>query len=342
MSRATVHDVADAAGVSLATVDRVLNNRKGVRAETVDRVHDAISRLNYVRDRTAANLARGRSYAFTFIVPSGGNSFMRQLEAEIERAKPASARERIDLSIVTVPPFEPEPTVRALEGLDLRSGDGIALVATESQIIREKINDLIARGVHVVTLISDVPNSHRTHYVGIDNGAAGRVGASLLGRFVGERRGRIAVVAGSMVLRDHVERRLGFEQVMRSEFPHLTLLPTLEGYDDAKTVEIALGALLKDHRDIVGVYSLGAGTRGVVAALEAVEAQQRITAIAHELTEHSRKALVSGKLDAVLVQDCAREVRSAIRLLRALVDDEPIAESQERIPIEIFMRDNLP
>jgi LacI family transcriptional regulator len=340
MSRVTVHDVADAAGVSLATVDRVLNNRKGVRAETVDRVRNAMTRLNYVRDQTAANLARGRTYSFTFIVPTGGNSFMRQLEREIERATPAAAQERINISVVTVPPFEPEPLARTLDRLGLDRGDGLAVVATESQIIRRKIDNLIARGVHVVTLISDIPNSDRTHYVGIDNVAAGRVGASLLGRFVGDRRGKIAVVAGSMVLRDHVERRRGFEQVMRAEFPHLELLPTVEGYDDARTVELALTALLRKRSDIVGVYSLGAGTRGLVAALESVD-RQKTKAIAHELTDHSRKALAAGTLDAVVAQDSAREVRSAIRLLKASVDSEPIVDSRERIPIEIFMRDNL-
>jgi len=342
MSRVTVHDVAGAAGVSLATVDRVLNNRKGVRAETVDRVRDAMAQLNYVRDQTAANLARGRSYTFTFVVPSGGNSFMRQLEAEIERVKSEVERERINISVVTVPPFEPESLAKMLDSLNLEAGAGIAVVATENWLIHEKINDLKERGVHVVTLISDIPNSHRSHYVGIDNVAAGRVGASLLCRLVGERNGKIAVVAGSMTLRDHVERRLGFEQVARSEFPHLTLLPTVEGYDDAETVRIALEALLRKNRDIIGVYSLGAGTRGVVAALAAVDNNQIIRSVAHELTEHSRKALASGRLDAVLAQDSAREVRSAIRLLRALVDDEPIVESQERIPIEIYMRDNLP
>ncbi|MDH3669497.1 MAG: substrate-binding domain-containing protein, partial [Paracoccaceae bacterium] len=243
---------------------------------------------------------------------------------------------------VKVPPFEPEPLAETIERLDLRAGDGLALVATESPIIRDAINRLNDRNVRVVTLISDIPNSSRAHYVGIDNVAAGRVGASLLGRFVGERSGKIAIIAGSMILRDHVERRLGFEQVMRAEYPHLTLLPTVEGYDDAKKVEVALGGVLKENPDIVGVYSLGAGTRGVVAALEAAKVEKRTKAIAHELTEHSRKALTSGTLDAVLAQDSAHEVRSAIRVLKAFVDDAPIVESQERIRIEIFVRDNLP
>src|SRR5689334_8349953 len=43
--RATVHDVAREAGVSLATVDRVLNGRPGVRTETADKVAEAIKAL---------------------------------------------------------------------------------------------------------------------------------------------------------------------------------------------------------------------------------------------------------------------------------------------------------
>ena len=75
--RPTVHDIAAAAGVSLATVDRVLNQRAGVRTVTRERVEQAIERIGYVRDVAAANLAKSRVYPFVFILPSGDNSFMR-------------------------------------------------------------------------------------------------------------------------------------------------------------------------------------------------------------------------------------------------------------------------
>lgn len=340
MSKITAQDVAVAAGVSLATVDRVLNNRKGVRAGTVERVHSAMERLGYVRDQSAANLARRRSYRVTFLLPEGGNAFMRGLEREVEEVKAQAAKDRVEIRIVTVPPFDSEALAGAVGRLDLAAGEGVALVATESQLVRDAINGLRERGVRVVTLISDAPNSRREHYVGIDNVAAGRAAASLLGRFLCEREGEVAVVAGSMILRDHVERRLGFEQVMRSEYPHLALLPSVEGFDDADVVEEKLGALLANNLRIIGLYSLGGGTRGVVRALEA--ANRPIRAITHEVTEHSRRALTSGRLDAVLAQDPGHEVRSAIRVLTAFADDAPIVESQERIRIEIFVRDNLP
>ncbi|WP_323130698.1 LacI family DNA-binding transcriptional regulator, partial [Sinorhizobium medicae] len=91
--RPTVHDIAAEAGVSLATVDRVLNNRPGVRSVTRNRVERAIATLGYVRDVAAANLAKSRSYPLVFILPSGENAFMRGLESELRFAMSRSAAE---------------------------------------------------------------------------------------------------------------------------------------------------------------------------------------------------------------------------------------------------------
>ena len=141
-------------------------------------------------------------------------------------------------------------------------------------------------------------------------------------------------------MRDHVERRMGFEQVMRTECPNLNVLPWIEGEELAGIVEKKLSKLLAENPNIVGIYSLGGGTRGVIDAIEA--ADQDLSVVTAEVSEHTRAALMSGTIDAVLVQDPSHEVRSAIRVLKALADDGAINERQERIRIEIFVRDNLP
>lgn len=98
-----------------------------------------------------------------------------------------------------------------------------------------------------------------THYVGIDNIAAGRTAAALLGRFVGERRGAVAVMAGSLSLRDHRDRFVGFEGVMRSEHPMLRVLAPLQGRDDAETVSRLISKLMSKRDDAIGLYNIGAG-----------------------------------------------------------------------------------
>ena len=69
--RATLEDVARAAGFSLATVDRVVNRREGVREKTIARVEAAVARLGYRADPAAARLSRNQSFRFAFILPTG-------------------------------------------------------------------------------------------------------------------------------------------------------------------------------------------------------------------------------------------------------------------------------
>ncbi|MEF2552727.1 LacI family DNA-binding transcriptional regulator [Aurantimonas sp. A2-1-M11] len=342
MSRATIRDVARAAGVSLATVDRVLNRRAGVRAATVQRVEEAMRRLDFTRDLAAANLSKKRRYRLTFLLPDGANSFMRELEAAVQATSRQSSMERAEVTVAMVPAFDGPALAKALDGIDRAATDGVAVVATESAEVRAAIDRLRADDVRVVTLVSDLPASTRDRFVGIDNGVAGRTAAGLLGRFCPAAPGRVAVVAGSMLLRDHAERRSGFEQVMRAEYPHLTVLAPLEGLDDAERVAALLGEALAADRDIVGLYSLGAGNRGVVTTLAAAGLGGRIRVVAHELSPHARAALRDGTFDAVINQDAGHEARSAVRILKALIDDRALVEAQERIRIEIFMRDNLP
>ncbi len=60
------------------------------------------------------------------------------------------------------------------------------------------------------------------------------------------------------------------------------------------------------------------------------------------MTPHSRAGLLSGTIDALLNQNAGHEVRSAIRVLKAKADGLPVIAAQERIRIDIFLKDNLP
>jgi LacI family transcriptional regulator len=352
----TLKDIAREAGVSLATVDRVLHNRPGVRPDTVRRVKDAIARNSFQPHVAAAELARGRTRRFAFVMPSGPNPFMQQIEAYLgEMAAWLSAR-RLNVEMIATDVFEPAALAASLEAL---SGDydGVAVVALDHPSVRAAINDLDDACTKVVTLVSDVPSSRRHHYVGIDNIAAGRTAGALVGRLVGQRSGKVAIVAGSQGLRDHAERIFGFNQVMASEFPDLNVLPVLEGRDEDGRSEQLLSRLLGKHADIVGLYNVGAGTQGVAKALNdkalnekalnekawgAAGRDKQVVFVGHDVTALTRRLLLQGVMDAAISQNPGHEARAAVRVLLALARGEPILSEQEKIRIDIVMRDNLP
>lgn len=341
VAKPTLEDVAREADVSLATADRVVNRRPGVRDKTVARVETAIVKLGYKADFAAARLARNKSFRFAFILPVGDNTFMADLTEQVTQVAQWLAPQRAFIDMQHVDVFDPDVLGRALE--ELPSGyDGVAVVALDHPRVRVAIDDLTARGTAVVTLVSDVPTSRRLHYVGIDNPAAGRTAATLMGKYLRGKSGKIGLVAGSLALRDHAERQFGFTQVMAREHPNLTVLPVLEFRDDSARTRPATAQLLEQHPDLVGLYNVGAGNRGIAAALEESGRVGDIVWIAHELTPHTRRFLIRGVLDTVINQDAGHEARSAGRVLLAHCSGDPIMVDQERIRIDIFVRDNLP
>ncbi|MEO0625048.1 MAG: LacI family DNA-binding transcriptional regulator [Pseudomonadota bacterium] len=341
MNKPTVHDIAKEAGVSLATVDRVLNARPGVREATIAKVQAVVDRLGYVRDTSAANLARQRQYRFAFALPEGPSQFVGTLRAAIKEASSPPVADRLAVNLVTIPSHDPHAIVHRLRGLNPARYDGLAIMAPETPQVRDAIDRLKESGLAVVTLVSDLPNSMRDYFVGINSIAAGRTAGLLMGRLNGHP-GEVLVVTNSLRSRDSLERRLGFDAVMSEEFRHLTVLPTIESHDDPRRMETVVRGVTADRPNLTGIYSMGSGNTQIVKAVQQAGMAERLCIIAHELTPTTKAGLRSGELAAVINQNVGHLARSALRVLRTLCDKASIFESQERVRIEIVVRENLP
>ena len=117
-ARATLTDVAREAGVSLATVDRVLNKRPGVHARTVSLVNDAVQRLSYRPDPAAARLARSRPHRVSFLLPSGSNSFVTALRDQVGANRAWMDDHRVVAHTGQVDVFEPDRLAQAIRALN--------------------------------------------------------------------------------------------------------------------------------------------------------------------------------------------------------------------------------
>jgi LacI family transcriptional regulator len=338
--RATVHDVARAAGVSLATVDRVLNGRPGVRAATAEKVEQAIAQLGFARDLNASLMARARDLNVVFFIPDGSNEFMDSLAEAVHRRSPLALADRIHLDMRRVRALDAAALAAGLNQLDARICDCAVIVSSDEPEILGAIDAAHRRGIAVMTLVSDLPASARRNFIGIDNVAAGRTAASLLGRFL-PQGGKVAVVAGSLHLRDHAERLDGFRAALAAEFSGLKIIGPLEGHDERTETAQIITRLLADHPDLAGLYNLGAGNAGLVAALEQSGRAGKLRVIAHELTAPTRAGLKSGAIDVVLDQNPDGEIREAIAAARALALDGGRLAATDPIEIGIFLRDNL-
>ena len=261
-----ITDVAAQAGVSTATVDRVLNRRAGVRQATVQRVLKAAAELNYLPEADLYAMLAPAPTRVTFLLPRDTSGFINMLGDMVGYSQGQWAPYNVKCRTEWVDSFNPEALAQALLRHGKRS-DGLVMMALEDPAVREAVATLAERGVPVLTVISDITHSQRAAYIGLDNRAAGRTAGYLIGRFIGAREGKVALIAGSLRYAAHHEREAGFLQVMQEMFPNLTVVGLREGHDDSAKNYRQTRALMDQYRDLAGLYNIGGAADGVARAL---------------------------------------------------------------------------
>ncbi|MER6012292.1 LacI family DNA-binding transcriptional regulator [Streptomyces bluensis] len=332
-----IREIARQAGLSEATVDRVLNNRGGVRESTVMEVHQAIKDLD--RQRTQVRIG-GRTFMIDIVMqtPERFSTAVRNaLEAELPALHPAVVRSRFHFR-ETGPASE---LIAIMDKIAKRGSQGVILKAPDLPETGAAVGRLVAAGIPVVTLVTDLPGSARMAYVGIDNRAAGATAAYLVGQWLGDRPGHVLTTISRGFFRGEEEREMGFRSAMRLAHPQRSLVEVTDSDGlDATQRDLVLEALGQDE-DIVAVYSAGGGNAATLDAFDALGRECAVF-VAHDLDHDNTRLLRERRLSAVLHHDLRQDMRRAcqtiMRAHKALPDEGPALPSA----IQVVTPYNMP
>lgn len=307
--RHKVREIAQQSGLSAATVDRVLHGRPGVRAATVAEVERAVEEL----DRQASQLRLvGRTFLLDLVMqaPARFSSAVRgALEAELPALRPAVVRSRFHLREEA----DVGAMVATLRDVRRRRSHGVVLKAPDHPDVAAEVAALMEAGVPVVTLVTDVPASRRLAYVGIDNDAAGRTAAYLVG-LGAPGPGAALVTLSRSDFRGEEQRVRAFAVALEELAPgrRVVDLTDTDGLDP--TTRTGVRAALTDHPDVDAVYSVGGGNRATLEAF--AEAGRPVRAfVAHDLDGDNTELLRTRRIHYVLHHDLRADTRHACRLI---------------------------
>ena len=203
--RLTIKEIAQEAGVSIATVSRVINHPDLVAEETRDRVRAIIERLHFVSHGMAMSLASDRSSTLGLIIPTITNSIYASSTQAIQRV----AQEAGYTVLLGVTEFSPVEEERLIRQLLHRRVDG--LILTGSNRSNELYNLIETNGVPYI-LTWKLTGSETRPSVSFDNYAAGRLAMHHL-QALGHHR--IGLICGRTDVNDRAsERRRAYEDAL--------------------------------------------------------------------------------------------------------------------------------
>ena len=305
-----IREIAVQAGLSEATVDRVLNGRSGVRDSTAREVRAAIADLERQRDQV--RLA-GRTFLIDVVMqaPARFSSAVRAaLEAELPLLRPAVIRARFHFCETGPAGHLPE----TLDGIGRRGTQGIILKAPDVSEVNESVARLAARRIPVVTLVTDLPRSPRTAYIGIDNRAAGATAAYLITQWLGRRPGAVLVTLSRSFFRGEEEREMGFRSALRSMQPSRRVVDVTETDGLDATIRCLVVKALTAEGAVPAAYSIGGGNTAILDAF-AESGRPAPLLIVHDLDEDNIRLLRAGRVAAVLHHDLRADMRRASQVI---------------------------
>lgn len=334
--RPTIPDLAVAAGVSIATVDRVLNGRAPVREETTRRVYEAAQRIGYhavslIGHRLQVDLPE---LTIGYVLHKEKQAFYQTFIEEAVAAAANATGVRAKAIIEFSHSQTPRDFVDCMERLAPRV-DVLGATAVNHVEVTEAVQRLQASGTPCFALLNDFAQGVRKSYIGMNNIKIGRIAAHMIATAM-RQKGPVALFVGGYRWHGHELRETGFRSYFREYAPQCQLLETRVNLETRQLTYEATHDLLDRHPDLAGIYCAGGGMEGAIAALRELREPNEVALVVQELTRESRLALAERFASMVIATPVAKICADMVDLAQVVLNEDAVA-----IPGQHFLRPDI-
>lgn len=317
--RPTLKDVASEAGVSAATVNRVVAGATGVREETAKRVAEAASRIGYhghffLNQRALQARPKLR---VGFVLQKERQSFYRAWHEEILRAASETRDFQVTAKVAFAKTSGHDEMVHLLDQLSADC-DAIGAIAVNHHAVTDAVSRLQNDGKPCYALLSDFAQGVRKSYFGTNNLKVGRGASHHLARCCA-KPGKVALFVGGSRWHGHELRETGFRANFRETTGGFDVLESTMNLETRQLTHEATAALLARYPELVGIYCAGGGMEGAISALREERAPGEVQLVVNEWTPESQSALDDGYVSLIISTPLRAICRSVIDEMAATV-----------------------
>ncbi|CZF86076.1 LacI family DNA-binding transcriptional regulator [Grimontia marina] len=336
--RVTIKQIAEYAKVSVATVDRVINQRARVKSATANRIIAAAKELGW---RPPAAFVEAQSASPTpsihcgILLQSNISHLLREaFEAQSAKLENTNSK----LTIETFDSLEPEKIAARMLKLG-KKVDVLAITSIDHPFVAEAIDKLAEKNVPVVAILSDLSANNLAGFVGTNNRTRGRTAAWAMDRFCRDR-GTVGVIIGSHRYLSQQDREISFRSYFREKAPAFRILESVVSSDDDSQAYEAAKKLVCETPDLVGIFSAGGGASGIRRAIIEYGGDRRPFFVSTELTAQAKTELLQGGVDMVLSADFDQVAEKAVEMFASLKQQETQQKKMTVLPFFIYTSEN--
>lgn len=342
--RPTIANLAEAAGVSVATVNRILAGNGSVRPATIERVRDAADRIGFyglgvIEARKQDALPR---YKLGFLLQQSTRELYRLFGEKIIEAAERRHNERIEPLVDFIDRLDPANIAERLGALG-KVCDAVAIVAGDHPLISQKIAILQEQGTPVVAYITDLSAPDRAGFVGVDNWKLGRTAAWFIAQTT-HAPGRVVPFIGNHRYQCQDISDASFRSYMREHAPHLAVEDSRPTHEEPQEAYRIVRELLESDNDLRGIYIAGGGISGVLRAMREAPEQRRrgVRIVCRDIGPETRKGLSEGLITAALCHPLQQASDELVDTMITAMNGRNTGSVLQRIvPMEIITPESI-
>lgn len=222
-----IKDIAERAGVSVGTVDRVLHDRPNVSKPARDKVEKALKEMNYQPNVYASALAYNKSYTFYLLIPKHeSEAYWEEIEEGAKKCEDTRRDFHIDVEIRFYERSSEESFREEGNKILEASPEGVILVPLSLDVTREFTEALHHKSIPFILLDSYMPDLRPLSFFGQDSFCSGFFAAKML-MMLAAKEDEILLMRqtkdGRVVSKQQDNREVGFRHYMHDHFPNVKI-----------------------------------------------------------------------------------------------------------------------
>ncbi len=343
-----IKDIAERAGVSVGTVDRVLHDRPNVSKPAREKVEKALKEMNYQPNMYASALAYNKTYTFYILMPKHeSEAYWEEIEEGARKCEDVRRDFHINVIIKYYQRFDHDSFRRSsaeiLEGTDGETS-GVVIVPAQLEVTRELTDQLHERTIPFILLDSYMPDLKPLSFYGQDSFCSGYFAAKML-MLIANKEKQILLMRltknGRVSSKQQDNREVGFRHYMHDHFPEIEIVDLDMPIDSSKAeYNKELDAFFTAHPGIHHCITLTSKAH-IVGDFLLKTNRRDVQIMGYDMVEKNARDLREGSISFLIAQHAYMQGYSCIdTLFRAIVLKKKV-NPINYMPIELLSKENV-